>query len=88
VIDTTTGLTKRDLVNWYLRAARRMLPHLARRPLALVRAPSGIGHQLFFQKHAETLKIPGLKLLDKAFDPGHPPMIEVDSFTALIARRR
>ena len=40
VIDTTTGLTKRDLVNHYLLAARRMLPHLAGRPLALVRAPN------------------------------------------------
>src|SRR5205814_1436491 len=48
VIDATTGLAKRDLVNWYLLAARRMLPHLAKRPVALVRAPSGVQDQLFF----------------------------------------
>jgi len=84
VIDTTTGLTKQDLVNYYLLASKHILPHLAKRPVALVRAPSGIQRQLFFQKHAETLKIPGLTLLDTAFDPGHPPMIEVGSFTALI----
>jgi bifunctional non-homologous end joining protein LigD len=84
VIDTTTGLTKQDLVNWYLLASKHILPHLVKRPVALVRAPSGIQQQLFFQKHAETLKIPGLKLLDPAFYPGHPAMIEVDSFTALI----
>jgi bifunctional non-homologous end joining protein LigD len=84
VIDTSTGLTKLDLVNYYLLAAKRMLPHLAKRPVALVRAPSGIAHQLFFQKHAETLKIPALKQLDPSLDPGHPPLIEVDSFTALI----
>ena len=84
VIDATTGLTKLDLVNHYLRAARRMLPHLAKRPLAMVRAPSGIQKQLFFQKHAQTLRIPDITLLDKALYPGHPPMIEIDSFTALI----
>jgi bifunctional non-homologous end joining protein LigD len=84
VIDTTTGLTKRDLVDWYLRAAKRMLPHLAKRPVALVRAPSGVQGQLFFQKHAETLKIPDLKRLDPALDAPHPPLIEVDSFTALV----
>jgi bifunctional non-homologous end joining protein LigD len=84
VIDATTGLTKRDLVDWYLRAARHMLPHLAQRPVALVRAPSGVQAQLFFQKHAQTLKIPGLKRLDPELDPGHPPLIEIDSFTALV----
>ena len=84
VIDRSTGLTKQDLVNHYLLAAKRMLPHLAKRPVALVRAPSGVDGQLFFQKHAESLKIPDLKLLDPKLDPGHPPMIEIDSFTALI----
>jgi bifunctional non-homologous end joining protein LigD len=84
VIDTTTGLTKRDLVNWYLRCAKHILPHLAKRPVALVRAPSGVQGQLFFQKHAQTLTIPDLKRLDPDLDPGHPPLIEIDSFTALI----
>jgi len=84
VIDATTGLTKQDLVNHYLLAAKRMLPHLAGRPLALVRAPSGIAGQLFFQKHAQTLHIAALKRLDPALDPGHPPMMMIDSFEALI----
>ncbi len=84
VIDPSTGLTKQDLVNYYLHAAKRMLPHLHQRPVALVRAPSGIAQQLFFQKHAQTLKIPGITLLDPSFDPGHAPMIAVESFTALI----
>ncbi|HEY0856749.1 MAG TPA: DNA ligase D, partial [Albitalea sp.] len=84
VIDASSGLTKQDLVNYYLHAAKRMLPHLHKRPVALVRAPAGITQQLFFQKHAQTLKIPGITLLDPSFDPGHPPMIAVETFAALI----
>ncbi|HEX6707313.1 MAG TPA: DNA ligase D [Albitalea sp.] len=85
VIDSSTGLTKRDLVDHYLRVARRMLPHLARRPVALVRAPDGVQGQLFFQKHAQTLKIRELAQLPVELDPGHPPLIEIASFTALVS---
>ncbi|TMH13570.1 MAG: DNA ligase D [Betaproteobacteria bacterium] len=84
VIDKATGLTKLDLVNHYLHVARRMLPHLEGRPLAVLRAPSGIDGQLFFQKHGGTLHIPEITHLDPALDPGHPAMMEIDSFTALI----
>jgi bifunctional non-homologous end joining protein LigD len=85
VIDPSTQRTKRDLVDHYLRVARRMLPHLARRPVALVRAPAGIQGQHFFQKHAGSLKIDDIRELPPALDPGHPPLIEIDSFTALIS---
>ena len=61
-----------------------MLPHLEGRPLAVLRAPSGIDGQLFFQKHGGTLHIPEITHLDPALDPGHPAMMEIDSFTALI----
>jgi bifunctional non-homologous end joining protein LigD len=84
VVDPSTGATKQDVVDYYLAAARMILPHLSHRPVALTRAPSGIGGQLFFQKHAESLKIPALTKLDPAFDPAHPPMVEVDSFVALM----
>jgi bifunctional non-homologous end joining protein LigD len=85
VIDATTGLTKRDLVDWYLHAAPRMLPHLEGRPVALVRAPSGIAGPHFFQKHAGTLRIEELEELPARLDPGHPPLIEIDTFTALVS---
>jgi len=84
IIDPSTGLTKLDLVNYYAQVAKRILPHLVRRPVSLLRAPAGIQHQLFFQKHGDTLKIPGLKELDPAFDPEHPPLLEIDSLKALI----
>ena len=84
VIDNTTGLTKLDLVNHYLRVAKRMLPHLEGRPVAMLRAPSGVEGQHFFQKHGESLRIPALTHLDPKLDPDHPAMMQVDSFEALI----
>jgi bifunctional non-homologous end joining protein LigD len=50
------GLTKLDLAHYYEAIAPLMLPHVADRPLSLVRCPEGIGKACFFQKHwARTL---------------------------------
>lgn len=46
------GITKRDVIAHYLSIADRMLPHIADRPLSLVRAPRGVGGETFYQKHA------------------------------------
>lgn len=85
VIDSSTGFTKQNVVEHYAQVSALMLPHLKARPTALVRAPSGIGGELFFQKHAEATSIPGIKLLDPALDPGHGPLLEVPSAAALLA---
>ncbi len=45
------GITKRELLDYYTLVADRMLPHIARRPLTLVRCPNGQGRACFFQKH-------------------------------------
>ena len=84
VVDTTTGITKLEIVNYYLDVAKLILPHLVQRPVSLVRAPGGLAGQLVFQRHAGALKIPELREVDAAFSPDHEPMVEVDSFTALI----
>jgi len=46
------GVTKRALAYYYLAVADLMLPHLAERPVSLVRCPRGAGGECFFQKHA------------------------------------
>ena len=46
-------VTKRDLLRYLARVARFMLPHLADRPLTMIRMPEGIGGERFFQKHWE-----------------------------------
>ncbi len=45
------GLTKRDLALYYEAVAAWMLPHVAGRPLTLVRCPEGRHRHCFFQKH-------------------------------------
>ncbi len=51
VLDEESGMTKQDLAEYYLVVAERMLPHVADRPLSVLRCPDGIGKQSFFQKH-------------------------------------
>ncbi len=77
IIDAQSGMTKIDLVRYYAQVADLMMPHLKSRPVSLVRAPKGIGGELFFQKHSERYKMPGIVELDAALAPGHPPMLEV-----------
>jgi bifunctional non-homologous end joining protein LigD len=46
------GVSKRDLLEYYAKVWPRMERYVVNRPLALVRAPDGVGGQRFFQKHA------------------------------------
>ena len=45
------ALTKRDLLRYFAQVAPFILPHLADRPLTMIRMPDGIHGQRFFQKH-------------------------------------
>ncbi|HKY90180.1 MAG TPA: non-homologous end-joining DNA ligase [Nevskiaceae bacterium] len=47
------ALTKRDLLRYLAQVSPMMLPHLAARPLTMIRMPDGIHGQRFFQKHWE-----------------------------------
>jgi len=85
VIDSESGVTKGELAAYYAAVAELILPHLRGRPMALVRAPDGIGGELFFQKHMQQSELPGVRLLDPALDPGRDPLLQVDTARGLLS---
>ncbi len=85
VIDTRTGLTKLDLVRYCATVAPLMMEHLKGRPTSLVRAPEGVGGELFFQKHLDKVQMDGVAPLDKALDSGHPPLLEIVAPNGLLS---
>ena len=85
VIDKKSGATKGDLVDYYARVAPLILPHLANRPVALLRAPSGVGGQQFFQKHSEAKSLPYVDQLPKSLAPGEPRLLAINSEQGLLS---
>jgi len=74
VIDATIGATKRQVAEYYAGVSEWILPHLKDRPVALVRAPDGLGGELFFQKNAEQLHIANVVTYDKT-EAGQAAMV-------------
>ena len=85
VIDAASGTTKLELVRYYALVGELMMVHLKGRPVSLVRAPSGVGGELFFQKHSDVGKLPGMKQMPQSLDPDHPPMLEVGSVQGILS---
>jgi bifunctional non-homologous end joining protein LigD len=54
VIDAQSGVTKQQVAEYYFAVAEHLLPHIANRPLSVVRCPDGIGKPCFFQKHVRS----------------------------------
>ncbi|MEA3064428.1 MAG: bifunctional non-ous end joining protein LigD [Sphingomonadales bacterium] len=46
------GITKGQLADYYVAVAERMLPHVALRPVTMVRCPMGQETKCFYQRHA------------------------------------
>ena len=51
VLFPQTGFTKGQLIDFYVRVAPVMLPHLRERPLTMKRFPDGVEGKFFFEKH-------------------------------------
>lgn len=63
------GVTKRQLAEYFEEVADHILPHIADRPLSLVRCPRGQEAVCFFQRHLNGESIPGLERVAIA-EPG------------------
>jgi bifunctional non-homologous end joining protein LigD len=46
------GITKADFINYFVKIAPYLLPHLKDRPIVFTRYPEGIGGESFYQKNA------------------------------------
>jgi bifunctional non-homologous end joining protein LigD len=84
VLDEASGLTKQMLADYYWAVAEEMLPHIADRPLSLVRCPEGSGKPCFFQKHVNAMLPPGIGSVDIADKKGKvEPYITLSTAKAL-----
>jgi bifunctional non-homologous end joining protein LigD len=63
ILDATTSVTKEQLAQYYWEVAATMLPHIADRPLTLVRCVDGSGKPCFYQKHRNQM-VKGLDSVD------------------------
>ncbi len=77
------AVTKLDLARYMAAAAQRMLPHIAERPISIVRTPDGIAGETFFQRH----KLMGTQvpMLAIKVSGEKEPFLGLDSAAALVA---
>ena len=75
------AVTKLALARYYAAAASRMLPHIAGRPISIVRTPDGIRGPRFFQRHAAA----GSGALAVKIKGEAKPFLTVDSAKTLVA---
>ena len=75
------GITKHDLVEYWQTVADHALPGLAHRPLAMVRCPSGIEGEHFFQKHGHGTMPAGCVTAPRT----RRPYLAIDGLQGLVA---
>lgn len=72
-LDEESHLTKRALADYYWAFAANMLPHIAHRPLSIVRCPEGSSKPCFFQKHVTSTLPDGIESVEIRDRKGGPP---------------
>jgi bifunctional non-homologous end joining protein LigD len=79
-----SGITKLMVADYYERVAPRLLPHLAGRPLSIVRCPDGTNAPCFFQKHVGERAIPGVEVAMIDDSAGRNPYMVANTAQALV----
>jgi bifunctional non-homologous end joining protein LigD len=72
-----SGVTKLDLALYYARVGDWMLPELLRRPVTMLRCPSGDLKDCFHQRHSFAGLPPGVETIDLADEEGRAAFIAV-----------
>ena len=78
------GITKEGLANYYSDVWSFIAPHIVGRPLALLRCPTGITGQAFFQKHAWKGINGAIRQVRDPKDPADEPLLGIDDIDGLI----
>lgn len=63
-------ITKRELAEYYVAVSKWMLPHVAKRPISMVRCPQGQAGKCFYQKHWTNALPDGVALVDVKEESG------------------
>lgn len=86
VVYPDTGITKRELAEYYVAIAPLMLPHMAERPISMVRCPQGQGSKCFYQKHWSHAVPAGVGTVDVRENGGETePYVFVHNASGLVA---
>lgn len=78
------GVTKEGLADYYAGVWPHIAPFIAGRPLALVRCPTGIDGQQFFQKHLWRGAGKNITRIADPSDPKAEPFIGIDDLDGLM----
>ena len=78
-----TGITKQQLIDYYIAAAPYMLPHLHGRPISMQRFPDGISHEGFYQKSAPEYYPSFIKRIKIKLDGAVKLFITVENISTL-----
>lgn len=85
VLFAEQGVTKRQLAEYYVAVADAILPHLAGRPLTLLRCPRGAGEACFVQRRASEGIPDSVRRVEIPDEDGSATHLVVDSLPALLA---
>ncbi len=80
-----SGLTKADLVGYYVDFADCVLPHLRRRPFHMKRYPNGVEGEFFHQKRVPASHPPFVREAPVGFPSGHSTVFAVLDNAAALA---
>jgi bifunctional non-homologous end joining protein LigD len=85
VVYPDLGITKLAVAEYYAAVADAMLPHVARRPLSLVRCPEGIAGERFYQKHLTAGMPDAIKEIQVPTKDGSEPYVMIEDARGLVA---